>query len=707
MKNIFVSLCVMLLAASAANAVVVGLDSFDYPDGPISVQNGGYGFSFDNNTDTQDGNVSIWENLAGGTADVVNGKVELYGGAGWNAIKRKNNADEWGVGPFKPENSDIFWVAATVTIDEAQTWLGVSAQDGGDERIKFGIPFQTGELRYFGVNNENTGVNAMTNILVEVGETYRIVGVLDFPAAKAKIWIDPDINDTKDTADAVINNLNMGNWISGVRLGNDQKATWDDVNVGTTYADMFLIAKPHTPTPSRRAEVEGLENLTLSWTAATDPANPGTTTVNPDLVSHKVYLSGPDDPNIFVADVSGWDSNLRVEQAATGVVLEMDKEYTWRVDQVMTGGTIVKGETWSFFSKKSTPNITTQPKFQIVAEGGTAEFSIGYNSISPLTSAQWYKDDAPLSNSDDISGADTTELTISNVSAEDVGDYLCKITNESNVEIASQSAFLELQAMLAYWPFTDGDPNNAVAGSPAIIEYGDPEPAEGIVGGGYAFDNDEGAFDMIYTDPAEVDYFNICNYQMTVSCWIKATESAWWGPFVARNGEDGVGWQIRRQGNTPDKVCFTTRGTPNDDGSASSLTVYDGEWHFAVGTFDGTVKKLYIDGVLNVTDDASGTITYSPSPVALAGRVKGSGEELTFEAVTACTLDEVKIYNYPLDPITIAQEYADATGINVCPESPLFDLSGETGIPDCIVDIMDFAAMANTWLQDNTVYPQN
>ena len=708
MKKMF-ALLVSLLLTAAGNAAIVGIDSFDYPDGPaVSAYNGGYGWSWDINTNSQNGNVSAWENLAGGTAQLVNGKVELFGGPGWNAIKRNNNTDEWGVGPFKPENNDIVYFAVTVTIDEPQNWMGLSAQDGTSERIKYGIPVQGGETKYFGINNENTGVASYTNIPVELGATYRIIGVLDYPHTEARMWINPDVNDhdtstADNTADAVIKNLNMTNWISGVRLGNDQKATWDDVMIGTEFSDMFLLSKPHTPSPTRGEELTELEGLVLSWTVATDPANPSATTVHPDLVSQRVYLSGPRDPNIFVADVTSWDSNLRVDQV-TGITLDMDKEYTWRVDQVMTGGEVVPGDTWTFFSKKSTPKITSSTRYQIVAEGKTAHFSINYESVSPLTSIQWYKDDIALSDNGTTFGTNTTSLTLSNVSEADKGNYKCVITNESAIEVSSAPAFLELKAMLAYWSFTDGDPNNMVAGSPATLAYGDPEPAEGIIGGGYAFDNDESAIDLLYTDPAETSYFDICNYQMTVSCWIKATESAWWGPMVARNGEDGVGWQLRRFGDTPDKICFTTRGTGSDDGTPSDITVYDGQWHHAVGTFDGSVKKVYIDGILNVSDTVSGLINASPSPISLAGRVKGSGEELTFDAVTACTLDEVKIYNYALDPITIAQEYADGAGVNVCPENPPFDLSGPEGTPDCMVTLFDFAAMAEIWLQDNTVY---
>ena len=105
--------------------------------------------------------------------------------------------------------------------------------------------------------------------------------------------------------------------------------------------------------------------------------------------------------------------------------------------------------------------------------------------------------------------------------------------------------------------------------------------------------------DPLYTDPEQADYFDICNHSVSVCAWVKANTSVEWAPMVARFGEDGQGWQLRRHGNTNDRICFTTRGTGNDDGTPSNRTVYDGQWHFAVGTFDGQTKKVYIDGVLS------------------------------------------------------------------------------------------------------------
>ena len=363
--------------------------------------------------------------------------------------------------------------------------------------------------------------------------------------------------------------------------------------------------------------------------------------------------------------------------------------------------------------------ILTGPDYQVVNAGNVANFEITVFSQSAET-YQWYKyvdggSDITLSDGGDISGATTVDLSIANAEVADEGHYYCIVNNAAGTQAVSDKALLGVKRRIAYWPFEGNNANSTIAGSPVSFLYGDPNfVTTGILGDAMEFDNDANAQDILHTDPDEASYFDICNYSMTVACWIKSTFAATWGPIVARNGEDLQGWQLRHNGGTVDRICFTTRGTGNDDGTASNRTVYDGDWHFAVGTYDGAVKKVYIDGILSRTynsddgslvkeyDPASGLINSTPSPVALAGRVKGDAiNGLTFEDVTPGILDEVEIYNYALDAVAIAQIYADMTGTTVCPDSVAlaYDLDG-----DCVVNINDIAKLASEWLDDSKVY---
>ena len=71
-------------------------------------------------------------------------------------------------------------------------------------------------------------------------------------------------------------------------------------------------------------------------------------------------------------------------------------------------------------------------------------------------------------------------------------------------------------------------------------------------------------------------------------------------------------------------------------------------------------------------------------------------------------VDEVRLWNYPLDPIRIALMYNDFTEESVCIEQDdpwrHFDVAGEKGEPSwCKIDIEDFAELAMVWMRCNIV----
>ena len=711
-KSVGVSLLWLCLIA-AVNADIVGTESFGYPDGAIAGKNGGAGWDWKGNGSPQGTSPTAWLNMAGMT-DVADGALTLRdNGAGWIGARREFGSDTWGAGAF--QNSGIVYFAATLTINEAQGWLGISAQDGGSERIKFGMPWQSGGLGFLGINNENNGVNVLSTVTATLGRPYRIVGVLDYTKNAARMWIDPDSGDydTPDStsADVVFDNLGMWNWINGVRIGSGAGTTWDDVIIATTFPETFVPGSlkdfPHSPDPVSGA-VEVSINTPLSWTAPQDPNG----LVDPNLVSMKLYMATATDPNfLWVADILTWDAQtLRASCAPT---LSRDTTYFWRVDSVQDNAETVEGFIWTFSTEKSVPKITADPGYQVVAAGSTARFSVAVTSVSPPT-YQWYRfddgvGDAALSDGGDISGAQSAAIAIANAELADEGSYYCVVSNSSESPVASARALLGIQRKIAYWPFEADNYQSAVAGSPASVVQGDPGFVAGRIGNAMAFEGD-----LLYTNPDEASYFDICNYTMTVSLWVKASSSVSWNPMVARHGDDGQGWQLRRHGDTANRICFSTRGTGSEDGTSSDRTVYDGNWHFAVATFDGVEKKVYIDGVLSrryKTDDGSldrdadavgGLINSTLSPVSLAGRVRVNADVLAFEGFSPCVLDEVSIYNYALDAAAIAQTYADVSGARVCPDPqvPAYDLDG-----DCRVSLKDVSMLASEWLVDGAVTP--
>lgn len=721
MKRIAVLLSLFLVASVYGD--IVGSDSFDYPDGALAGRTGGYGWDWKGVGNPQGTSPTPWINMASGT-NVVDGTLVLTEtGSGWIAARREFGSDTWGTGAF--QNTGIVYFAATLTIGEAQGWLGISAQDGGSERIKFGMPWQSGGLGFLGINNENNGVYVVSNVSAEINRPYRIVGVLDYNHNAARMWIDPDSGDYETawnhtSADVVFNNLGMWNWVNGVRIGSGGKTTWDDVIIATTFAETFIPGslnhRPQAPSPAAGA-VDVSINTMLSWKVMLDPNS----MADPNLVSMKLYMATDQDPNfVFKGDIAGWDSGTLRAAYTPSAPLVRDARYLWRVDSIQNNAAVITGDVWTFETEKSVPKITADPTYQVVPAGNSAQFTVVVSSISTPT-YRWYRyvdgtNDTALSDAGDISGAQTEALTIANVELADEGAYYCVVNNDSGVPVTSKRALLGVERVIAYWTFENNNLNSIIPGSPASVVYGDPAfVTEGIAGDALAFDADSNAQDLIYTEPEKSAYFDICNYTMTVACWVKASSAGSWNPLVARNGESGEGWQLRQREDTR-RACFTTRGTGNEDGTASNRTIFDGKWHYVVGTYDGAAKKVYIDGILSrvynadngsvqqESDAVSGLIGTTASPVALAGRVQGGPGSLNIQntSVIPCTLDEVAIYNYALDAVTIAQNYASATGTAVCPDpsTPGNDLTG-----DCVVDMKDLAELAAEWLMDTSVKP--
>ncbi|MBN2842959.1 MAG: hypothetical protein JXM68_07705, partial [Sedimentisphaerales bacterium] len=371
------------------------------------------------------------------------------------------------------------------------------------------------------------------------------------------------------------------------------------------------------------------------------------------------------------------------------------------------------GNYWNFTTKPATVLIESGPISTVVAEGGDAYFTV--NDLNGM-SYEWYYTsvdgsvtDLLLTESAKYVNANTSTLTVADATMADEGYYYCKVSNTLPSSLTSPSARLWIERMIAYWPFENSSFESVIAGSPAMITVGTPGFTTGIAGNGMEIKD---STDLIYTEPTESSYFDICDYSMTVACWVKTNNTQTWVPFVARNGE-GQGWQLRQSGFKSGRICLTTRGTGNDDGTYSNRAVFDNQWHYLVGTFSGSEKRIYIDGVLSVryseddgsvaleADTATAPINPTTAPVGIAGRVFGDLENLTIEAHNNLhgIYDEVVIYNYALSADQIAQNYANVTGLDVC-LGQQYDLNG-----DCVVDLADFGILAGEWLEDAKVKP--
>ena len=694
-----------VLLAGMAAAQVIGTDSLDYPDGSIQGLSGGEYWTWNNITKTHTNGKSAWNVLWG---NVVLTDKALYTTDGGALRDYGSNRDD---AAFRA--AGVVYYSVRFSALDVQGWAGMSGFDFNDERLFFGMPGGQGDasLGKFGI--DGSAGKWLSDIQVNQDQVYLLISAIDYDGDQVRLWVNPDADDwdngAADNSADVKGFYDGTNWNTGVRLASGGPSRWDDLKVANSFLD--LVPKTaKNPTPTNGQMFVPLTGVTLSWDPARDPANPAAP--NPAITAHRLFgnFADPADPNLyFISEIPS--TGLRAEYGP--VSLELDGIYSWRVDEVLSDANDIVGTVWGFESLKSVPVVTGDPEAQLVWAGETASFTVTVTSVSPPL-YQWYKyvdgvNDSELADSGNISGAQEVTLTIGNVQLADEGEYYCVVKNASGLFDTSGRALLAVYRKLAYWPFDANNSQSIVPGSPSTVVYGTPEFTAGVVGEAMAF---EAGLDMLYTDPNEIAYFDSCNYSMTVACWVQTTSAQTWTPFVARFGEDGLGWQLR-QGGTAGRPTFTTRGTGNDDGTTANRVVADGNWHYVVGTFDGTAKKVYIDGVasrvysadtgslIKDSDAASAPINPTVSPVAIAGRVRKNPTELIIEYwnVVGAKYDEVEIYNYALDAAAIAQAYANAVQTNVCPAGLAYDLSD-----DCRVNMDDFALLASQWLLDNTVY---
>jgi hypothetical protein len=156
------------------------------------------------------------------------------------------------------------------------------------------------------------------------------------------------------------------------------------------------------------------------------------------------------------------------------------------------------------------------------------------------------------------------------------------------------------------------------------------------------------------SDSGYVETFdNQVSNRFSIAFWAKGTFPNDWNPWVAKRGEDGQGYQVRRfGGDNPIRPTFTIRGTPSDDDPHGNTQVDASQWHHYAGTWDGStgVRKLYLDGnpIITLSGDTGPLSMAVNDHLTLGGRdYNGVGNYWNG------LLYDVRFYSYALDPLDV------------------------------------------------------
>ena len=127
------------------------------------------------------------------------------------------------------------------------TWSGASAYDFGTERILFGVPNTpnpVGGNREFAIHVLNSGVHdghAYSGIQPNAGETFTLVGKIDYASQLLSLYLNPDLSQTEDSNTPVASRpYTSSSPSTAIRFGSGSSgpngdAAWDNLVVATTW----------------------------------------------------------------------------------------------------------------------------------------------------------------------------------------------------------------------------------------------------------------------------------------------------------------------------------------------------------------------------------------------------------------------------------------------------------------------------------------
>ena len=128
--------------------------------------------------------------------------------------------------------------------------------------------------------------------------------------------------------------------------------------------------------------------------------------------------------------------------------------------------------------------------------------------------------------------------------------------------------------------------------------------------------------------------FNITN-AITIEAWVKVNSFTKSWQSIVTKGDNS--WRLHRN-NNGNTVSFGTSGLSNTDLSGTK-NINDGQWHHIAGVYNGTTKFLYVDGVLDASVTATGTISTSDYAALIGENAQQTGRQFHGG------IDEVRIWN--------------------------------------------------------------
>ena len=307
------------------------------------------------------------------------------------------------------------------------------------------------------------------------------------------------------------------------------------------------------------------------------------------------------------------------------------------------------------------PSISTQPAGQTVLAGATATFSVVAAGSSPL-SYQWRLNGANLS------GANGTALTLTNVQLAQSGSYTVRVTNllgsatSSNAVLTVNPALVctPAPAGLISWWRAENSAVDAVGGHNGTATNG-VSFLSGRVGQAFQFNGTNS-----YVQVADSPSLRLTN-ELTIEFWVKRQDLNANDVVINKGGDRtgntanyGVAFSST-QADIGSKLGFIFAG-----GTRCSAGILDLNWHHvAVVARNGDVDAaVYVDGVQQPIIIRQGPVTINLYPSTWPLTIGAQIDPVSgWYYYSTALVDELSIYNRALTATEIQAIYnADGAG---------------------------------------------
>jgi hypothetical protein len=312
------------------------------------------------------------------------------------------------------------------------------------------------------------------------------------------------------------------------------------------------------------------------------------------------------------------------------------------------------------FPLTTPPSITVQPLSKVVPPGAMVLLNVSATGGQPLN-YQW------TFGNQNIAGGTNSTLTLSNVTTANVGDYFVIVSNAGgsitssivNVTIPFPSAKSYAQLVhddgpLGYWRLGE------VSGDVADDEMGanDGLYLNGVtLGADGAIINDTNTaarFSAALSQMVDVPWSDLLNPPIfTAEVWARVTGGAdtYRSPLTSRADVPQRGY-IFYAAPANNWQFWTGRGDSSGWDTIAGPAVEIDEWAHLVGTYDGTTKRFYVNGV--EVGSSSTIFGINDSSVL---RIGGGASEGPGSFFFEGDVDELAIYDKVLTPVQIVLHF--------------------------------------------------